>query len=196
MTGSGPLCLGGRVAMNCVAAGLIAQAGVVDEVHVPPAPGDSGAAIGAAAAAWPDVTCRPPTGIAHRCYLGPAYPGLTLPAAPRPGLHATRLTEPTHYLARRLAEGEIVGLFTGELRPDMHHAGASTWSWPWRRFTSPDPLRRADDDINRSRPESPSRATSGPVTTSPPRCSRHLTARQRHWPHADAACRLLTDVRA
>ncbi|MFI6332975.1 carbamoyltransferase [Micromonospora chersina] len=115
LSGSGLLCLGGGVAMNCVAAGLIAQAGIVDEVHVPPAPGDSGTAIGAAAAAWLDLSGRPPVGIAQRCYFGPAYPGLTLPAAPRPGLHAARLTEPAHHLARRLADGEIVGLFTREL---------------------------------------------------------------------------------
>ncbi|MEV4197542.1 carbamoyltransferase family protein [Micromonospora globbae] len=115
LTGSGLLCLGGGVAMNCVAAGLIAQAGILDEVHVPPAPGDSGTAIGAAAAAWLDATGRPPIGIDQRCYLGPAYPGLTLPATPRPGLRASRLAEPAHHLARRLAEGKIVGLFTGAL---------------------------------------------------------------------------------
>ncbi|WP_341719363.1 carbamoyltransferase C-terminal domain-containing protein [Micromonospora sp. FIMYZ51] len=115
LTGSGLLCLGGGVAMNCVAAGQIAQAGIVDEVHIPPAPGDSGTAIGAAAAAWLDATSRPPTGIGGRCYLGPAYPDLALPAEPRPGLAAARPADPVQHLARQLANGAIVGLFTGPL---------------------------------------------------------------------------------
>ncbi|MEE6260148.1 carbamoyltransferase family protein [Plantactinospora sonchi] len=115
LTGSGLLCLGGGVAMNCVAAGLIAQSGIVDEIHVPPAPGDSGTAIGAAAAAWLDATGRPPTGIEGRCYLGPAYPDLMLPPEPRPGLTAERPADPVRHLARRLAAGALVGLFTGPL---------------------------------------------------------------------------------
>ncbi|WP_238447394.1 carbamoyltransferase C-terminal domain-containing protein [Micromonospora sp. 4G55] len=115
LTGSGLLCLGGGVAMNCVSAGLIAQAGIVDEVHVPPAPGDSGTAIGAAAHAWLDVTGRPPTGLRHHCYLGPTYPDLALPAAPRAGLQASRPADPVRHLARKLADGAIVGLFTGAL---------------------------------------------------------------------------------
>ncbi|WP_329007653.1 carbamoyltransferase [Micromonospora rifamycinica] len=115
LTGSGLLCLGGGVAMNCVAAGRIARAGIVDEVHIPPAPGDSGTAIGAAAAVWLDTTGQPPTGIGGRCYLGPAYPDLTLSAEPRPGLTAERPADPAQHLARQLANGTIVGLFTGPL---------------------------------------------------------------------------------
>ncbi|WP_326555195.1 carbamoyltransferase family protein [Micromonospora sp. NBC_01813] len=115
LTGSGLLCLGGGVAMNCVAAGQIAQAGIVDEVHIPPAPGDSGTAIGAAAAVWLDATGSAASGIDGRCYLGPAYPDLALPATPRPGLTATRPTDPVQHLARQLADGAIVGLFTGPL---------------------------------------------------------------------------------
>ncbi|MEO3748989.1 carbamoyltransferase C-terminal domain-containing protein [Plantactinospora sp. B5E13] len=115
LTGSGLLCLGGGVAMNCVAAGLVVQSGIVDEIHVPPAPGDSGTAIGAAAAVCLDATGRPPTGIEGRCYLGPAYPNLTLPPEPRPGLTAERPADPVRHLARRLAAGALVGLFTGPL---------------------------------------------------------------------------------
>ncbi|MDG4829263.1 carbamoyltransferase C-terminal domain-containing protein [Solwaraspora sp. WMMD1047] len=115
LTGSGLLCLGGGVAMNCVAAGRITRAGIVDEVHIPPAPGDSGTAIGAAAAAWLDVTGRPPTGIGGRCYLGPAYPDLAISAEPRPDLAAERPADPVHRLARQLADGAIVGLFAGPL---------------------------------------------------------------------------------
>nr|MDT0665009.1 carbamoyltransferase N-terminal domain-containing protein [Micromonospora sp. DSM 115978] len=113
MTGSGLLCVGGGVATNCVAIGAIVEAGFVDEVHVPPAPGDAGTAVGAAAAVWVDATRRTPTGVANRCYLGPAFPGLSLPPRPRPGLSARRLADPAGELARRLADGAIVGVFTG-----------------------------------------------------------------------------------
>lgn len=115
VTGSGLLCVGGGVAMNCVAIGAIIRAGLVDEVHVPPAPADSGTAIGAAAAAWTEATGRYPTGIRNRCYLGPAFTNLTLSPAPRPGLSARRLTDPAGELARRLASGAIVGVFTGSV---------------------------------------------------------------------------------
>jgi carbamoyltransferase len=107
------LCLGGGVAANCVAVCKIVEAGLFDEVHVPPAPGDSGTAIGAALAAHLDTTNQLPDGVAGRCYLGPAYPGLILPEHPRPGLTAHRPAAPARYLAERLAAGAIVGLFQG-----------------------------------------------------------------------------------
>lgn len=115
LTGSGLLCVGGGVAANCVALGKIVEAGLFDQVHVPPAPGDSGTAIGAAAALHLTDSGRLPTGVANRCYLGPAYPDLMLPSSPRPGLTAHRPPDPARFLARQLAEGRIVGLFHGRL---------------------------------------------------------------------------------
>lgn len=115
VTGSRLLCLGGGVAANCVAVGKIVEAGIFDEVHVPPAPGDSGTAIGAALSAHLDTTRRLTTQVSGRCYLGPAYAGLQLPEHPRPGLRAHRPAAPAKYLAIKLAEGTTVGLFHGRL---------------------------------------------------------------------------------
>jgi carbamoyltransferase len=115
LTGASRLCLGGGVAANCVAVGRIVASGLFDEVHVPPAPGDSGTAIGAAAAVHLDRGGRLPSGITGRCYLGPSYAGLTLAPHPRPGLTAHRPVEPARFLARQLADGRIVGLFHGAL---------------------------------------------------------------------------------
>lgn len=42
------LCLAGGVALNSVANGVLARAGIFDEIHVPAAPGDDGCAMGAA----------------------------------------------------------------------------------------------------------------------------------------------------
>ncbi|MEV5694285.1 carbamoyltransferase family protein [Micromonospora globbae] len=111
VTGMRLLCVGGGVAANCVAVGKIVEAGIFDEVHVPPAPGDSGTAIGAALAVSLDAGRWLPTGVAGRCYLGPAYTGLTLPEHPRPGLSAYRPAVPAKHLAIKLAEGYTVGLF-------------------------------------------------------------------------------------
>jgi carbamoyltransferase len=115
VTGARLLCLGGGVAANCVAVGKIVEAGLFDEVHVPPAPGDSGTAIGAALAAHLDATNQLPAGVTGRCYLGPAYPGLVLTEHPRPGLTAHRPADPVRHLAEHLAAGAVVGLFQGAL---------------------------------------------------------------------------------
>jgi carbamoyltransferase len=113
LTGPRLLCLSGGVAANCVAVGTIVESGLFDEVHVPPAPGDSGTAIGAALAAHLDTTNRLPSEIQGRCYLGPSYSNLTSPAHLRPGLTAHQPTGAAKHLAGKLAAGAIVGLFQG-----------------------------------------------------------------------------------
>ena len=48
MTGKTRLCLSGGVALNCVANQKILQAGLFDEIYIPPASNDAGTALGAA----------------------------------------------------------------------------------------------------------------------------------------------------
>lgn len=115
LTGSRLLCIGGGIAANCVAIGKIVETGLFDEVHVPPAPGDSGTAIGAATAWYLDDVGQLPAGVVDRCYLGPTYRDLELPSEPRPGLSAHRPAAPARFLARQLADGRIVGLMHGRL---------------------------------------------------------------------------------
>jgi carbamoyltransferase len=115
VTGIRRLCVGGGVAANCVAIGKIVEADLFDEVHVPPAPGDSGTAIGATIAASLETTHRLPDGIAGSCYLGPSYAGLMLPEHPRPGLATYQPAAPAAHVALKLAEGHTVGLFHGAL---------------------------------------------------------------------------------
>ncbi|TDD40287.1 carbamoyltransferase family protein [Saccharopolyspora elongata] len=114
-TGASTLCVGGGVAMNCVSIGRIADAGIFEAVTVPPAPGDSGTAIGAALASWHHHSGHMATGAGNACYLGPAFGGLTLPTTPRPGARARRLHHRARYLAEQLAAGRIIGVFTGAL---------------------------------------------------------------------------------
>ncbi|HEY6794266.1 MAG TPA: carbamoyltransferase C-terminal domain-containing protein [Kineosporiaceae bacterium] len=115
VTGARRLCLGGGVAMNCVSVGTIAAAGLFDEVFVPPAPGDSGTAIGAALAAHDDLGLPMPEGLVGECYLGPAYSDLHLDRHPRPGLTACRVRDAAWCVAEELAAGQIVGCFRGAL---------------------------------------------------------------------------------
>lgn len=116
VTGSRRLCVGGGVATNCVSIGRIIEAGVFDEVFVPPAPGDGGTALGAAVAVHTDSSRRPLSGIARSCYLGPSYPESNLDLTPWPGLQQKAPDiEVAEFLADQLAHGMIVGLFRGRL---------------------------------------------------------------------------------
>ncbi|MDI5964096.1 carbamoyltransferase family protein [Streptantibioticus silvisoli] len=115
LTGSRRLCLGGGVATNCVTVGRIIDAGLLDEVFVPPAPGDAGTALGAAMAAHGDHDAVGPlAGIAGACYLGPAFPSAALDLSRWPTLREQQLSgDCAGFLADQLAEGAIVGLFQG-----------------------------------------------------------------------------------
>ncbi|MEV7442836.1 carbamoyltransferase C-terminal domain-containing protein [Streptomyces sp. NPDC091204] len=114
-TGQTRLCLGGGVALNCVSIGKITETAGFDEVFVPPAPGDSGTAAGAALQAHQQHVPQPVAGVQGQCYLGPAYDGPDLPEHPRPGMTAHRPPDPARHLARQLADGQIVGIFRGRL---------------------------------------------------------------------------------
>ncbi|WP_017975654.1 carbamoyltransferase family protein [Actinopolyspora halophila] len=114
-TGASTLCVGGGVAMNCVSIGRIAEAGFTDTVAVPPAPGDSGTAIGAALDTWHQRTGKLGTGAEHACYLGPAFTDVALPEMPSSGLHVRRVPNKVRLLAEKLADGTIVGVFIGAL---------------------------------------------------------------------------------
>lgn len=111
-TGSRRLCVGGGVAANCVGIGRIVEEGVFDEVFVPPAPGDSGTVIGAAAAVHLATAPQALTGIEGACYLGPSWKSPVAAWDRWPGLHAQRLpSDRAEFLADQLAQGRIVGLF-------------------------------------------------------------------------------------
>ncbi|MEU8324118.1 carbamoyltransferase C-terminal domain-containing protein [Nonomuraea sp. NPDC048881] len=115
-TGMNRLCLGGGVATNCVAVGKIVESGLFQEIFVPPAPGDAGTAIGAAAALHLEGSSRPVSGIADVCYLGPAYPFWVPDLSAWPRLKGHRIAgDAAEILAERLAEEQIVGVFRGRV---------------------------------------------------------------------------------
>ncbi|MEU8526825.1 carbamoyltransferase C-terminal domain-containing protein [Streptomyces sp. NPDC048629] len=117
ITGSRRLCIGGGVATNCVSIGRIIDAGVFEEVFVPPAPGDAGTAIGAAIAVHHDGHGRQPvSGVTRACYLGPSFEGAALDLTRWPRLQKKALgSDVAEFLAEQLANGLIVGLFQGRV---------------------------------------------------------------------------------
>ncbi|MGR3937042.1 carbamoyltransferase family protein [Streptomyces sp. BRA346] len=115
-TGSNRICVGGGVAANCVGIGRIVEEGIFEEVFVPPSPGDSGTAIGAAAAVHVATAPQRLTDIEGACYLGPSWPSPAVDWARWPGLRAVQLTtDRADFLADQLAQGQIIGLFQGRV---------------------------------------------------------------------------------
>ena len=204
ITGAGRLCVGGGVAMNCVGIGKILADGQFDEVFVPPAPGDSGTAIGAALAAYRDATGVLPGGPVRSCYLGPAYPDFTPAAAPQPGLSARQVADPARYLAAQLAAGKIAGLFQGRLEAGPRALGnrsilaspllpdvtarlnaAVKFREPFRPF-APVVLAEQGSRLLRAHPAQPVHVRSPcPSPAWPGTLIAAGRARQRHRPRAD-----------
>lgn len=146
------LCVGGGVAMNCVAIGRIASEAGFDEVFVPPAPGDSGTAAGAALAAVLDRSGVLASGVTGRCYLGPSYPELWLGSAPRPDLTARRARGAARFLAQELSLGSIVGVFQGRLEAGPRALGnRSILASPLDK----DAVRRLNEEIKFREPFRP-----------------------------------------
>ncbi len=76
ITGSENLCMAGGVALNCVANSKLQQAGIFRNIHIQPAAGDAGAAIGAALTAFHIYyeNAKPVNGTnMHGAYLGPVF---------------------------------------------------------------------------------------------------------------------------
>src|SRR5439155_1595494 len=72
VTGVSTVCLSGGCAMNSVANGKVVMETPFRDVYVPPAPGDAGGAVGAAAYVWASVTGKRPEPM-RSAYFGPQY---------------------------------------------------------------------------------------------------------------------------
>lgn len=117
-TGLDRLCVSGGVGLNCVANGVVLRSGLFDEVHVQPAAGDDGAALGAALyAAWQSGERPEPE---PGTLLGPRYGAEECERAARTtaGVRVTEAAddaELTSAVAGLLNEGLVVGWFQGRM---------------------------------------------------------------------------------
>jgi carbamoyltransferase len=115
------LCLAGGVAYNCVANGKISSQVPFEQVFVQPAAGDAGLALGAAFYVWHEVLRQPRSFQMRHASWGPDYSSSEIRAAMDEKqvfdarfdvseLSEEKLISET---ARQIAQGDIVGWFSG-----------------------------------------------------------------------------------
>lgn len=130
LTGLDRLCLAGGVSLNCVAVGKLIESGIFRDVHVPPDPGDGGAALGAAL--FGSAVRGGRAGGAFQPYLGKQYePGPTVDMLPHLRSHRRvkvlvrgDLPAVVEKTAASLAEGKIVGWVQGRFEAGPRALGA------------------------------------------------------------------------
>ena len=124
ITGQRDACLAGGVALNCVANGRLQREGPFERIWIQPASGDAGGAIGAALHGWHQITDHPRvvTGEIdgmNGAYLGPAFSDAEIEAyLGANGYPHTTIEEQPERAARiadLIADGKVVGLFTGRM---------------------------------------------------------------------------------
>jgi carbamoyltransferase len=119
--GAKTLCLAGGVAFNCVVNGKISSQVPFEKAFIQPAAGDAGLALGAAFYVWHEVLRQPRSFYMRHSSWGPEYSSSQIRAAMEEkrmfeaGFDVSELPE-EHLLrdtARHLAEGDVVGWFSG-----------------------------------------------------------------------------------
>jgi carbamoyltransferase len=115
-TGLSNICLAGGVALNAVANGRIRPETGFDGIYVQPAAGDSGTSVGAAYWVWNQHLGRPRSFVMEHAYTGPEYSEEECAHVAR-GLDPARLADDELFpeVARRIADGEVVGWFQGRM---------------------------------------------------------------------------------
>ncbi len=124
LTGEKYLCLAGGVALNCVANGRLLREGPFEDIWIQPAAGDSGCSLGVALDVWhtyfnQERKLDKARGAAQGgSYLGPAFSGGEIEAYLETygyPYHKLSGEERNRFLSARLAEGKVVGHFSGRL---------------------------------------------------------------------------------
>ncbi len=130
-TGRDALCLAGGVALNSVANGRLAREGPFRRLFVPPAAGDAGAALGAAALAHRQLAAGGRGAVAplEHAFLGPAWSADAVASlVAGAGLAARDFRRHEGNLlaatAERLAAGRVVGWFQGAMELGPRALGA------------------------------------------------------------------------
>lgn len=132
VTGQKNLCLGGGVALNCVANGRILREGPFERVWIQPAAGDAGGALGAALFVWNQYlgNKRRANGtkdIQQGSYLGPKFEdSYILEYLQKHNVAYTRLSEEEipEKVADLIAEDKVIGWFQGRMEFGPRALGA------------------------------------------------------------------------
>ncbi len=112
------LCLAGGVFLNSVANGKIRQSGLFEKVHIPPAPGDHGGALGAALLVYHRRSGAPRQDVGFSAFCGPAYSDADIERAlvvTREPVQYRRCEDIAEAAAELLARDKIIGWFRGRM---------------------------------------------------------------------------------
>ena len=113
------LCLAGGVALNCVANGEISRRKIFNHVWIPPAPGDSGGAVGACYSTWYEYLGSKRTVENNpNPYIGPCFDHSSIrESLSRVGARYREYDseQVIKVTAQLISEGHIVGLFQGAM---------------------------------------------------------------------------------
>jgi carbamoyltransferase len=142
-TGDTKLCAGGGVFLNVVANTKILEETPFEELFVLPAPGDAGAAVGAAAWVHHELGSQERIQPLQDAYLGPAYGQRPLRRAlDIAGLEYQELEESelAEAVAARIADGRIVAWFQGGMEFGPRALGARSILADPRRATMKDDI--------------------------------------------------------
>lgn len=119
LTGSTNVCLSGGVALNCVANGVLQRAGIFEQIFVQPAPGDSGAAIGAALVASSLLAEKPPLILKNHVPLyGPEADVSGLPELCKKNnlkWEHKEEEEMLSFVTEAIAKGQVIGWCQGRM---------------------------------------------------------------------------------
>ncbi len=132
LTDESRLCLAGGVALNCVANGKLLREGIFDDLWIQPAAGDSGCASGAALDVWHnylghDRTTPGPLSAQGGSYLGPEFSTDEIKAyLDTHGFPFQEMDDEQRndFLSQQLADGKVVGHFSGRLEYGPRSLGA------------------------------------------------------------------------
>lgn len=133
LTGHRRLTMAGGVALNCVANGRVARESKLDGLFVQPAAGDAGGALGAALLASHQLfqvprQVSPPRDGLKGSHLGPAYSTHEVEdfvdRTDAPNDHVVDADERARIVADALADGQVVGFFSGRMEFGPRALGA------------------------------------------------------------------------
>ncbi len=111
------LCLAGGVAFNSVANGLVFDRTPFEELHIHPAAGDAGTAVGAAMVVWHEILGNPRESQFDNVYLGPEHPDREIASALKTANLDYQWFDSSEQLVQntvdRIEAGDVVGWFQG-----------------------------------------------------------------------------------
>ncbi len=157
LTGSRYLCLGGGVALNSVANGILLRTGLFEDLWIQPAANDAGLALGAAFSVWHEDFAGPRRFAMEHAYYGPGYSDEEIrDVLSNSKVRFEKVSDPADHAARLLTGERIVGWFQGRMEAGPRALGGRSILAHPRRAEMKDILNRNVKHRESFRPFAPS----------------------------------------